>query len=130
MTVQGTVWQPVGPSPIDAGREDNGTVTCIVVHPSNPSIIYRGTNSGGVWKTVDGGTSWRPLFDHEDGRGIGEAGGIALDPNDLDVVYVGISDHVFQRSFNVPFVDAIAEPAEPKSGTARTAGDCRLQRIW
>jgi hypothetical protein len=107
MTVQGTVWQPVGPSPIDAGREDNGTVTCIVVHPSNPAIIYRGTNSGGVWKTIDGGGSWTPLFDHEDGRGVGEAGGIALDPNDLDVVYLGISDHVFQRSFSVPFIDTI-----------------------
>jgi hypothetical protein len=108
MSVAGTVWRPVGPSPIEAGgREDNGTVTCIVVHPANPDIIYRGTNSGGVWKTIDGGASWRPLFDHQDGRGVGEAGGIALDPNDLDVVYVGISDHVFQRSFNVPFVDTI-----------------------
>jgi hypothetical protein len=108
MSVAGTVWRPVGPSPINAGnREDNGTVTCIVVHPANPSIIYRGTNSGGVWKTIDGGAHWRPLFDYEDGRGVGEAGGIALDPNDLDVVYVGISDHVFQRSFNVPFIDTI-----------------------
>jgi hypothetical protein len=108
MTVQGTVWRPVGPSPIDGGREDNGTVTCIVVHPANPNIIYRGTNSGGLWKTVDGGATWRPLFDHQDGRGVGEAGGIALDPNDLDVVYVGISDHVFQRSFSGPFIDTIA----------------------
>jgi len=107
MTVAGTVWRPVGPSPIDAGREDNGTVTCVVVHPVNPNIIYRGTNSGGVWKTVDGGATWHPLFDHQDGRGVGEAGGIALDPNDLDVVYVGISDHVFQRSFSFPFIDTI-----------------------
>ena len=107
MTVTGTVWRPVGPSPIDGGREDNGTVTCIVVHPANPDIIYRGTNSGGLWKTIDGGATWRPLFDYEDGRGVGEAGGVALDPNDLDVVYVGISDHVFQRSFNVPFIDTI-----------------------
>jgi hypothetical protein len=107
MTVTGTVWRPVGPSPIDAGREDNGTVTCIVVHPSNPDIIYRGTNSGGLWKTIDGGATWRALFDHEDGRGIGEAGGVALDPNDLDVVYVGISDHVFQRSFSGPFINTI-----------------------
>ena len=98
MSVAGTVWRPVGPSPINAGnREDNGTVTCIVVHPANPGIIYRGTNSGGVWKTIDGGGDWRPLFDHEDGRGVGEAGGIALDPNDLDVVYVGISDHVSKK---------------------------------
>ena len=89
------------------GREDNGTVTCVVVHPSNPDIIYRGTNSGGLWKTIDGGTTWRALFDHEDGRGVGEAGGVALDPNDLDVVYVGISDHVFQRSFSVPFINTI-----------------------
>lgn len=107
MTVSGTVWRPVGPSPIAGGREDNGTVTCVVVHPSNPAILYRGTNSGGLWKTIDGGVTWRPLFDHEDGRGIGEAGGVALDPNDLDVVYVGISDHVFQRSFSVPFIDTI-----------------------
>jgi hypothetical protein len=107
MTVTGTAWRPVGPSPIDGGREDNGTVTCVVVHPANPDIIYRGTNSGGLWKTIDGGVTWRALFDHEDGRGIGEAGGVALDPNDLDVVYVGISDHVFQRSFSGPFINQI-----------------------
>ena len=107
MTVTGTVWRPVGPSPIGGGREDNGTVTCVVVHPSNPDIIYRGTNSGGLWKTIDGGGTWRALFDQEDGRGVGEAGGVALDPNDLDVVYVGISDHVFQRSFSGPFINTI-----------------------
>ena len=75
--------------------------------PRTPTSSIAARTAAALWKTIDGGATWRALFDHEDGRGIGEAGGVALDPNDLDVVYVGISDHVFQRSFSVPFINTI-----------------------
>src|SRR5271170_2449644 len=70
MSLNGTVWAPIGPSPIDetaiAGITANGQVTAIAIHPNNPNIIYIGTAWGGVWLTRDGGAAqpiWTPIFD-------------------------------------------------------------------
>jgi len=66
MSLKGTVWAPFGSSPIDeGGNGDNGLVTAIAPHPTNPNIIYIGTAGGGVWKSEDQGNHWRPLFDRE-----------------------------------------------------------------
>ena len=89
--IPGTVWKPIGPSPIAGGREDNGLVTAIAPHPSNPDIVYIGTADGGVWKTNDGGSTWQPLFDEELCLAVGEPSSIAIDPGDSDVIYVGTS---------------------------------------
>ena len=57
MSLNGTVWEPIGPSPIDQGAiSANGQVTAIAVNPNNPNIIYIGTAWGGVWLTRDGGS--------------------------------------------------------------------------
>ena len=92
MSIVGTAWSPRGPSPIATGtRDDNGMTTAIAVHPGDSQIIYIGTAGGGVWKSGDGGETWRPLFDRQVSLGIGEPLGLALDPNDADVLYVGTS---------------------------------------
>ncbi len=40
MTIRGSVWLPIGPSPIaQAGRQDNGLTSAIAVNPNNPNII-------------------------------------------------------------------------------------------
>lgn len=92
MSIVGTVWSPRGPSPLSTGsRDDNGLTTAIAVHPSDRQIVYIGTAGGGVWKSGDGGQTWRALFDRQDSLGIGEPLGLALDPNDADVIYVGTS---------------------------------------
>lgn len=92
MTLTGTVWAPIGPSPIAEGTQnDNGMVTAIAVHPFDASIVYLGTADGGVWKTFDGGDTWRALFDRQFSLAVGEPMGIAIDPTDTDVVYVGTS---------------------------------------
>ncbi|MFI5144402.1 MAG: T9SS type A sorting domain-containing protein [Ignavibacteria bacterium] len=33
---------------------------CLVIHPTNPQIMYAGTNGSGVYLTIDGGTTWIP----------------------------------------------------------------------
>jgi len=44
MSLNGTVWVPIGPSPIHQfGITANGQVTAIAVHPNNANIIYIGT---------------------------------------------------------------------------------------
>lgn len=95
MTLVGTVWAPRGPSPIVAGaRRDNGLVTVIAIHPSDADIIYVGTAGGGVWRTTDGGTTWRPIFDRQIALGIGAPGAIAIDPNNANAIYIGTSGRV------------------------------------
>jgi hypothetical protein len=66
MSLNGTVWAPVGPSPIaENSNADNGMVTAIAVNPNNPNIIYIGTTAGGVWQSRDNGANWTPLFDRQ-----------------------------------------------------------------
>jgi photosystem II stability/assembly factor-like uncharacterized protein len=92
MSLTGTVWTPIGPSPISEGTSnDNGLVSAIAINPNNPNVIYMGTVGGGVWRTNDGGTHWKPIFDRQLALGVGEPAGIGIDPNNADTVYVGTS---------------------------------------
>ncbi len=78
-----TPWKLEGPENVGA------RINCIAVHPSNPNIIYLGYSHGGVWKTEDGGQSWKPVFDDQNFLAIGH---IAFDPGHPSVVYVGTGD--------------------------------------
>lgn len=81
MSLNGTVWAPIGPSPIDQGAINaNGQVTAIAINPNNPNIIYIGTAWGGVWLSRDGGVTWTPLFDRAPSLGIGDPGALATLP--------------------------------------------------
>jgi photosystem II stability/assembly factor-like uncharacterized protein len=93
MSLNGRVWAPIGPSPINQGSiTANGQVTAIAVHPSNPNIVYIGTAWGGVWLTHNGGAAWTPIFDRAPALGIGEPAGIAIDPVNPSIIYVGTSN--------------------------------------
>jgi hypothetical protein len=93
MSLNGTVWTSIGPSPIDQGGiQANGQVTAIAVNPNNPNIIYIGTAWGGVWLTRDGGDHWTPIFDRAPALGVGEPGALAIDPIDTNILYVGTSN--------------------------------------
>jgi photosystem II stability/assembly factor-like uncharacterized protein len=99
MTLTGTVWAPIGPSPISgATRQDNGLTTAIAINPNDGDIIYQGTAGGGVWRTTDGGATWRPIFDRQISLGIGEPGAIAIDPNDTNTLYIGTSSRVSRQA--------------------------------
>jgi hypothetical protein len=101
MSLKGSVWSPVGPSPITEGSSpDNGMVTAIAPNPFDPNVIYIGTAGGGVWRTRDGGANWTPLFDRQLALGIGEPAGIAIDPNNTDIIYVGTSQRVMLGTGN------------------------------
>ena len=70
----------------------SGRVSAVAVHPTNPAIIYRGTAGGGLWKTIDGGTTWAPLTDNLGSLSIGA---VALAPSNPDIVYLGTGEGVF-----------------------------------
>ncbi|MES1242705.1 MAG: glycosyl hydrolase [Acidobacteriota bacterium] len=54
--------------------------------PGDPLTYYTATASGGVWKSSDGGFTWRPVFDDQP---VSSIGSIAVAPSDPNVVYVG-----------------------------------------
>ncbi len=88
-TFSGLKFRLIGPA-VASGR-----VMSIAVNPKNKFEYYVGVASGGVWKTVNDGTTWTPVFD---GEGSYSIGWVALDPNDASVVWVGTGESNSQRS--------------------------------
>lgn len=76
-------WSSVGPFP-DATFRGIGRVTQIDVHPLNGNILIAGAAGGGVWKTTNGGASWRPLMELEPTLTIGA---VAIAPSNPSVMY-------------------------------------------
>ena len=73
----------------------SGRVMTIAVDPSNKAVIFIGAASGGVWKTVNGGTSWQPVFDTQGSFSIGW---VTIDERHPNVVWVGTGERNSQRS--------------------------------
>jgi photosystem II stability/assembly factor-like uncharacterized protein len=73
----------------------SGRVIGFAVDPRNPAKYFVGVASGGVWKTVNAGTTWTPVFDNEASYSIGA---IVLDPKNPLVVWVGTGENNSQRS--------------------------------
>ena len=59
------IWTSIGPDQILSGLGAAGRLSTIAIHPQNPDLIYVGGAQGGVWRTDDGGASWRPLTDDQ-----------------------------------------------------------------
>jgi photosystem II stability/assembly factor-like uncharacterized protein len=76
-------WRSIGPSNM-GGRIDD-----IAVVESNPSIYYVAFATGGLWKTVNNGTTWTPIFDDQPVASIGD---VTVAPSDPNVVYVGTGE--------------------------------------
>ncbi len=66
-----------------------GRVASVVGIPGNPNIYYVGAAGGGVFKTENGGFSWKPIFEHETTSSIGV---VTLAPSDPDIVWVGTGE--------------------------------------
>jgi len=88
-------WTPLGPAPIPNGQTTavsqavSGRVTAIVVHPTNENIVYVGTAQGGLYRSLNGGTTWTALTDNALSLAIGS---IAIDPLDPTTLVVGTGE--------------------------------------
>jgi len=72
-TFNGLKFRSIGPA-LTSGR-----ISDLAVRPDNKKMYYAATASGGLWKTVNAGTTWSPIFDSESSHSIGC---VTFDPND------------------------------------------------
>jgi photosystem II stability/assembly factor-like uncharacterized protein len=79
---KGMQWRQIGPF-------RGGRALAVEGVPGEPDTYYFGAVAGGVWKTIDGGATWTPLFDKE---AISSMGAIAVAASDHNVVYAGTGE--------------------------------------
>ena len=86
----GLKFRNIGPATM-GGRIDD-----LAVLESNPAVFYVGTATGGLWKTMNNGTTWEVLFDDiEDPVSIGD---VAINPTDANTVWVGSGENNNRQS--------------------------------
>jgi hypothetical protein len=66
-----------------------GRTVDFAVYEPDPSLFYVASASGGLLKTVNGGTSWENVFDRQGSVSIGD---VAINPSDPSVVWVGTGE--------------------------------------
>ncbi len=80
--LEGMKWRQIGPF-------RGGRVIAVSGVPGDPSTCYFGGVAGGVWKSTDAGSSWRPVFDDQK---ISSIGAIAVSDSDHNFIYVGTGE--------------------------------------
>ena len=87
--VKGLKWRSIGPA------FTSGRIADFAVNPDNTSEYYVATASGHVWKTINNGTTFTPVFDGQKSYSIGV---VTMDPNNHNVVWVGTGENNHQRA--------------------------------
>ncbi|MBX7185211.1 MAG: proprotein convertase P-domain-containing protein [Vicinamibacteria bacterium] len=88
-------WRYVGPDPIPNGQTTavsspvSGRVSAIAVDPTDANVVWVGAAGGGVFRSLDGGTSWTAVLDS---ALVMATGAIAVAPSDPTIVYVGTGE--------------------------------------
>ena len=73
-------WRALGPKTV------GGRIESIDSPAGRPSVIYAGVGAGGVWKSINGGLTWKHVFSRESTFAVGD---VTVDPTRPEVVWVG-----------------------------------------
>ncbi len=76
----------------------SGRVTDIEVDPSDKNRIYVAAAAGGIWKSINGGITWQPIFDNQR---VASVGAVAVDPTNSDVIWAGSGEGNHRNSVSV-----------------------------
>ena len=88
-TFGGLKWRSIGPA------FTSGRIADFAVNPNNHSEWFVAVASGHVWKTINNGTTFEPVFDGQKSYSIGV---VVIDPNNTNVVWVGTGENNHQRA--------------------------------
>ena len=88
-TLTGLKFRSIGPA------QTSGRISDFAINQNNFKEYYVAAASGGVWKTVNAGTTYIPVFDEAGSYSIGC---ITMDPNNANVIWVGTGENNNQRS--------------------------------
>ncbi|HSA57174.1 MAG TPA: hypothetical protein VLE53_15790 [Gemmatimonadaceae bacterium] len=83
LTLAGFRWREIGPANMQ------GRVSDVVGIPSPSKTFFVAAAAGGIWKSVNNGVTWRPVFDHQ--RVI-SMGALAIAPSDTMQVWAGTGE--------------------------------------
>jgi photosystem II stability/assembly factor-like uncharacterized protein len=92
-TLSGLPIRAIGPAAMGGRIAD-----IAAVHEGQRLTIYVGSASGGVWKSVDSGTTFKPIFDKQPSLSIGA---VAIDPSNPQTVWVGTGESWVRNSVSV-----------------------------
>src|SRR5689334_14388480 len=79
----GLHWRQIGPASM------SGRISDLAVYEANPNIFYVATAHGGVWKTVNNGTTFEAQFQDQ---GLMSIGDVAISQSNPDLVWVGTGE--------------------------------------
>lgn len=96
ISLSGLKFRSIGPA-VTGGR-----IAAIAVNPNNISEYYVGSGHGNLWKTVNQGVTFKPVFDNQGAYAIGA---ISIDPTNSNVVWVGTGENNNQN--NVIYGDGV-----------------------
>jgi len=83
-------WRFIGPT--------GNRITSVAGVPGDPNVYYVGSASGGIFKTIDGGIHWQPVFDDQPVMSIGA---LAIAPSDPNVVWAGTGEPFIRSHISV-----------------------------
>ena len=88
-TFSGLKWRSIGPA------FASGRIADFAVNPNNFSEYYVAVASGHIWKTINNGITFDPVFDN---YGVYSIGCVTMDPNNTNVVWAGTGENNHQRA--------------------------------
>ena len=80
----------------------SGRIGDLAINPAQPNTWYAAAASGNLWKTVNSGNTWEPIFDKYGSYSIGC---VTLDPQNPEIVWVGTGENVGGR--HIGFGDGV-----------------------
>ncbi|MCC6721586.1 MAG: T9SS type A sorting domain-containing protein [Bacteroidia bacterium] len=87
------VWKEMGPvskSPTSGWNPGVGRITSVAIHPSDTTVIYVSSPGGGIWKSVNSGSTWEPLIDYSN-SGWMNVFNLCIDPSNSKTIYAAPS---------------------------------------
>lgn len=95
-------WTELGPyhwSYTSSWNPGVGRLTSVAIHPSNESIIYVSSPGGGIWKSINAGSTWTPLIDAVNSSWM-DVFNLCIDNQNVNTIYAGLSSGGVLKSTN------------------------------